>query len=254
MNKKRINNFFNILSAAILTISFIIKTVIETVNNGFSQCMGNVLTIEILVCTIIFSMLFFSFFFIVQYKIENRKSLFSCIYNSQYLCCLLNNNSFNDFFKKSTELVNDVELAKYEQQIQTKEIWLLSPDLSVESSDNIFKEVVKTRLNEGVKYTFIALDSPLARERARKIKNQYKSFLTNKRMHFYLIKGNEYSLFLSLYSLAIYNDLENTQAYVCVGESGGSDTSIYAKLNQIHTQTATDITRDIIQKTTEFIP
>lgn len=245
------------MSAVSLTMSFAIKLIVDTVNRGSSQCMGNKLPIEILVCTTVFSILFFSLFFVVQYKIENRKSVLSCIYNNRYLCCLLNNNYLKDFFEESTELINDVELAKYEQNVQTKEIWLLSSDLSVESGDSIFKDVVKTRLNDGVQYSFVALDSPLTRERARKIKNQYKSILTNKRIHFYLIEGNEYSLFLSLYALAIYNpsgNLGNTQAYVCVGESGGSNTSIYAKLNQIHTQTATNITREIIRTTEEFIP
>lgn len=257
MNKNKAKNFLYIISAVALSTSFVIKLIVDTVNRGNSKCMGNILPIEILVCTTVFSMLFFSFFFIIQYKIENRKNILSCIYNNRYLCCLLNNNYLNDFFEESTELINDVELAKYEQQVQTKEIWLLSSDLSVESGDNIFKEVVKTRLNEGVQYSFVALDSPLSRERARKIKNQYKSLFANKRIHFYLIEGNEYSLFLSLYALAIYNpsdNLENTQAYVCVGESGGSNTSIYAKLNQIHTQTATNITREIIRTTEEFIP
>lgn len=257
MNKKRTKGFMYAISAVVLSISFVIKSVVDTVNSGNSQYMGNTLAIEILVCTTIFSMLFFSFFFIVQYKIEIRKNVLSCIYDNRYLCCLLNNNHLNDLFEESTELINDVELAKYEQQVQTKEIWLLSSDLSVESGDNIFKEVVKTRLNEGVKYSFVALDSPLTRERARKIKNQYKSLFANKRIHFYLIEGNDFSLFLSLYALAIYNpsdNIENTQAYVCVGESGGCDTSIYAKLNQIHTQTATNITREIIRITKEFIP
>ena len=130
-------------------------------------------------------------------------------------------------------------------------------DLSVEEGENVFKEVVKSRLFEGVKYSFIALDSPISRERAKKIKNQYKSFLTSKNMHFYLLKDSGYDLFLSLYAVAIYNptnNYEDTQAYVCIGETNGSETSIYAKLNNFHTQHATSITREIINKTEEYTP
>ena len=76
-------------------------------------------------------------------------------------------------------------------------------------------------------------------------------------MHFYLLKSSDYDLFLSLYAVAIYNptsNYENTQAYVCVGETNGSETSIYAKLNESHTQHATNIAREIIDKTEEYIP
>lgn len=231
--------------------------IVDAINRDAAKRMDIELSIEILICTIIFSLMFFSVFAYVQYKIENRRNVLSCVYDSQYLCCLLGNCCPDIFFENTSELISDIELAKLEQQIQTKEIWLVSSDLSVEAGDNVFKEIVRSRLNEGVQYSFIALDSPIAQERAIKIKNQYKSIFVNKKLHFYLIKGNEYALFLSLYALAIYNpndNTEDTKAYVCVGESGGSDTSIYARLNQNHTQTATNIVREIICKTSEFIP
>lgn len=172
------------------------------------------------------------------------------------MCCLLNYSSLEGIFENGSELLDDIRLAKYERQVETKEIWLLSSDLSVEEGDNVFREVVRARLNEGVCYFFISLDSPISRERTKKIKDRYKSFFSKRRMHFYLINIDEYALFLSLYSLAIYNpsNLENIEAYVCVGETEGSETSIYAKLNKLHTQTATNITRNIIKITEEFIP
>lgn len=257
MSNKRIKTILYCTSAAVIVFSFSLKLVIDAVNKNIAQGIDGVLSIRILVCSIIFALSIFSFFIFVQYKLENKRGLLSCIYNPKYMCCLLDNGSLDNIFEETTELMNDVELAKYERQVDTKEVWLLSPDLSCEEGENIFKEVVRVRLNEGIQYSFIALDSPISQERAKKIKEQYKSFFTNKNMHFYLISGDEFSLFLSLYSIAIYNPTDNlgsTQAYVCVGESEGSETSIYAKLNTIHTQTATNITREIIRNTKEFIP
>lgn len=138
----------------------------------------------------------FCFFVYIQYKIEYKRIILSCSYNPKFMCCLLNYNSLEGIFENGSELLDDIKLAKYERQIETKEIWLLSPDLSVEEGNNVFREVVRARLNEGGCYSFVAPDSPISRERAKK------------RIHFYLIRGDEYALFLSLYSLAIYVSAE----------------------------------------------
>ena len=253
---KKIRNIRYIFSTAAISLTFVIKLVLDAIYKNATQGITGKLSLQILVCSIIISLLGFVFFVYIQYKIENKRIILSCSYNPRFMCCLLNYCSLEGIFENGSELLDDIKLAKYERQIETKEIWLLSPDLSVEEGDNVFREVVRARLNEGGCYSFVALDSPISRERAKKIKNRYKSFFSKKRMHFYLINGDEYALFLSLYSLAIYNpsNLEDIEAYVCVGETEGSETSIYAKLNELHTQTATNITRDIIKNTEEFNP
>lgn len=257
MRNKRIKKFFYIIVSINVTIIFVIKIVVDNLQKSFATGIPNDFFIKIVISSIFISLTFFIAFTYFQFKIENKPTALSCLYNPMTKCCLYNSISLQKYFKINNETITDVELAKYERNVETKEIWLLSIDLSVEESENIFKEVVKSRLFEGVKYSFIALDTPISRERAKKIKNQYKSFLTNKNMHFYLLKSSSYDLFLSLYALAIYNptsDYENPRAYVCIGETNGSETSIYAKLNETHTQQATNITREIISTTEEYIP
>ena len=256
MRNKNRKNLLYILSSVAISLTFIIKLVLDAIYKNAAQGMTGTLSLQILASSIIMSLLGFSLYVYVQYRIENRRKILSCSYNPNFMCCLLGSGSLEDILENGSELLDDIKLAKHERQIETKEIWLLSPDLSVEDGNNVFREVVRARLNEGVHYSFVALDSPISQERAKRIRNRYKSFFTKKRMHFYLISGDEYTLFLSLYSLAIYNpsNEEDTEAYVCVGETEGSETSVYAKLNKLHTQTATNITREIIRYTKEFIP
>ena len=244
------------LSTFILSFAFVIKIVVDAIYKTASQGVSALMLLQFLVCSIIISFTGFILFVYVQYKIENKRSVLSCTYNPRFMCCLLNQGTPDNFYSNGLELLNDIELAKVERQVDTKEIWLLSPDFSAEEGDNVFREVVRTRLNEGVHYSFVALNCPIAQERAKKIKDQYYSFYTKRRIHFYLIDGNEYALFLSLYSLVIYNPSKpkNTEAYVCVGETEGCETSVYAKLHKNHTQTATSITREIIKNTQEFQP
>lgn len=255
MPSKKIKTVIYLFATTIISLSFIIKLVLDAMYKNTAQGINGKLSLQILIGSIIISLIGFTFFVYIQYRVENKRMILSCTYNPNFMCCLLNCGSLDSVLNNS-ELIDDIKLAKYERQIATKEIWLLSSDLSCEEGDNVFKEVVRARLSEGVHYSFIALNSPISQERAKKIWNQYKSFFKSRKIHFYLIDGSEYALFLSLYSLAIYNpsDATETQAYVCVGETSGSETSIYAKLNQYHTQTATNITREIIKNTKEFIP
>lgn len=254
MPSKKIKTLIYIFATTAISLSFIIKLLLDAMYKNTAQGISGKLSIQILIGSIIITLIGFTFFVYIQYRIESKRTMLSCTYNPNFMCCLLTCGSLDSVLSNS-ELIDDVKLAKYERQIVTKEIWLLSPDLSCEEGENVFKEVVRARLNEGVHYSFIALNSPVSQERAKKIRNQYKSFFTSKKMHFYLIEGSEYALFLSLYSLAIYNpsNSTDTQAYVCVGETSGSGTSVYAKLSQYHTQTATNITREIIKNTEEFI-
>lgn len=257
MRNKKIKKFFYIIISIEVAIIFIIKIIIDYLQKSFTTGLSNIFLTKIVILSILISLISFTILIYFQFKIENKSTALSCIHNSTTKCCLYNSVSLQNYFKINNETITDIELAKYERNVETKEIWLLSIDLSVEEGENIFKEVVKSRLQEGVKYSFIALDSPISRERAKKIKSQYRSFLTSKNMHFYLLKSSDYDLFLSLYAVAIYNptsNYENTQAYVCIGETNGSETSIYAKLNESHTQYATNITREIIDKTEEYIP
>lgn len=256
MRNKKNKNLLYILSSAAISLTFIIKLVFDAIYKNVAQGITGTLSLQILACSIIMSLLGFALYVYIQYRVENKRKILSCSYKPNFMCCLLDSGSLEGILDNGSELLDDIKLAKHERQIETKEIWLLSPDLSVEDGNNVFREVVRARLNEGVHYSFVALDSPISQERAKRIRNRYKSFFTKKRMHFYLINGDEYTLFLSLYSLAIYNpsDAENTEAYVCVGETEGSETSVYAKLNELHTQTATSITRKIIRNTEEFIP
>lgn len=249
-------NLLYILSSAAISLTFIIKLVLDAIYKNTAQGITGILSLKILVCSIIMSLLGFALYVYVQYRVESKQKILSCPYNPNFMCCLLESGSLEGILENGSELLDDIKLAKHERQIETKEIWLLSPDLSVEDGNNVFREVVRARLNEGVHYSFVALDSPISQERAKRIRNRYKSFFTKKRMHFYLINGDEYTLFLSLYSLVIYNpsNAEDTEAFVCVGETEGSETSVYAKLNELHTQTATNITREIIRNTKEFIP
>lgn len=257
MRNKKIKKFFYTIASIEFSIIFVIKIIIDNLQKSFAIGVSNIFFTKIIISSILISLTFFIIFIYFQFRIENETTALSCIHNSTTKCCLYNSVSLQNYFKMNNETITDIELARYERNVETKEIWLLSIDLSVEEGENVFKEVVKSRLLEGVKYSFIALDSPISRERAKKIKNQYKSFLTKKNMHFYLLESSNYDLFLSLYAVAIYNptsNYENTQAYVCIGETNGSETSIYAKLNEAHTQYATNITREIIDKTEEYIP
>lgn len=257
MRNKKIKKFFYIIISLELAISFIIKIVIDYWQKSFTSSIANIFLTKMVILSILISLTSFIILVYFQFKVENKPTALSCIHNSTTKCCLYNSVSLQNYFKINNEIITDVELAKYERNVETKEIWLLSIDLSVEEGENIFKDVVKSRLLEGVKYSFIALDSPVSRERAKKIKNQYKSFLTRKNMNFYLLKSSDYDLFLSLYAVAIYNptsNYENTRAYVCIGETDGSETSIYARLNERHTQHATNITREIIDNTERYIP
>ncbi|MCH5320552.1 MAG: hypothetical protein J1E36_02235 [Eubacterium sp.] len=257
MRNKKIKKIFYFIVSMEIAIIFAIKIILDNLQKSFATSISNMFFTKIVISSILISLTFFIIFICFQFRIENEPTALSCIYNSTTRCCLYNSISLQNYFKLNNETITDIELARYERNVETKEIWLLSIDLSVEEGVNVFKEVVKSRLFEGVKYSFIALDTPISRERAKKIKNQYKSFLTNKKMHFYLLKSSDYDLFLSLYAVAIYNPTsnnENTQAYVCIGETNGSETSIYAKLNESHTQYATNITREIINKTEEYIP
>lgn len=257
MRNKKIKKVLYILISMEVAIIFVIKIIIDYLQKNFTTGISNVFLTKIVISSVIISLISFIILVYFQFKIENKPTALSCIHNSATKCCLYNSVSLQNYFKINNETITDVELARYERNVETKEIWLLSIDLSVEEGENIFKEVVKSRLLEGVKYSFIALDSPISRERAKKIKNQYKSFLTSKNMHFYLLESSDYDLFLSLYAVVIYNptsNYENTRAYVCIGETNGSETSIYAKLNERHTQHATNITREIINKTEEYFP
>lgn len=257
MRNKKIKKLLHIIISLEVSISFIIKIIIDYLQKGFTSEISNIFLTRMVISSIFISLTSFVVLVYFQFKIENKPTALSCIHNSTTKCCLYNSVSLQNYFKINNETITDIELARYERNVETKEIWLLSIDLSVEEGENIFKEVVKSRLLEGVKYSFITLDSPISRERAKKIKNQYKSFLTSKNMHFYLLKSSDYDLFLSLYAVAIYNptsNYENTRAYVCIGETNGSETSIYAKLSERHTQYATNITREIIDKTEEYIP
>lgn len=256
MKNRKTKNLLYILSSAVFSLLFIIKPVLDELYNNAAQGITGKLSLQILACSIIMSLLGFTFFVYLQYRVESKRRVLSCSYNPNYMCCLLGSGSLDGILENGSELLDDIKLAKHERQVDTKEIWLLSPDLSVEDGNNVFREVVRARLNEGVHYSFVTLDSPLSQERAKRIRDRYKLFFTKKRMHFYLINGDEYTLFLSLYSLAIYNpsNAEDTEAYVCVGETEESETSVYAKLNELHTQTATNITREIIRNTEEFIP
>lgn len=257
MRNKKIKKIFYIIISVEVSIIFVIKIFIDYLQKSFTTDIPNIFLTKIVISSILISLTSFIILIYFQFKIENEPTALSCIHNSTTKCCLYNSVSLQNYFKINNETVTDIELARYERDVETKEIWLLSIDLSVEEGENVFKEVVKSRLLEGVKYSFIALDSPISRERAKNIKNQYKSLLTSKNMHFYLLKSSDYDLFLSLYAVAIYNptsNYEKTRAYVCIGETDGSETSIYAKLNERHTQYATNITREIIKKTEEYIP
>lgn len=257
MRNKKIKKIIYVISSVAVSMPFIVKIAMDILQKNFMTNISTKFVTKIVISSILISLTFFVVFIRFQFRIENEPTALSCIYCPTTKCCLCNSISLQNYFKINTETITDVELARYERNVETKEIWLISMDFSVEESENIFKEVVRNRLFEGVKYSFIALDTPISRERAKKIKNQYKSFLTNKNMHFYLLGSSEYDLFLSLYSIAIYNptsNYEQTRAYVCIGETNGSETSIYAKLNKDHTQYATSITREIINKTEEYIP
>lgn len=257
MRNKKIKKFLYCIAVAEITIIFAVKIIIDNLKSIFTAGISTDFITKIVIFSVLMSLAIFIIFIYFQFKIENEPTALSCIHNSKTRCCLYNSVSLQNYFKINNETLTDIELARYERNVDTKEIWLISMDFSVEEGENIFKEVVRSRLFEGVKYSFIALDSPISKERAKKIKNQYKSFLTKTNMHFYLLGNSEYDLFLSLYAVAIYNptsSYEKAQAYVCIGETDGSETSIYAKLNDAHTQYAINITREIIEKTKEYIP
>lgn len=252
MKTNKIINRFVAVEIAIIPI-FI--AIIDSING--SNEIDKIDETKIILSTAVLSLIFFSSVIYFQYKIENRSKVLSCIYSPDTKCCLSYYMPLDTIYGTTHEVITDIELAEYELTVETDEIWLLSLDLSVECGDNIFKEVVRSRLKEGVQYNFISIKSPLAKERAIEIKRRYKSLFSSKKIHFYLLENNEYYLFLSLYSVAIYNPTnsdDGTQAYVCIGESNGSETSIYAKLNKTHTKIATNITREIIENTVEFYP
>ena len=257
MPTKRLKVFLYLLSALAVALAFVIKLLLDGIYKNAAQGISASLALQMLFSSIALTLFGFFICMYSQYRTKNKRKVLACAYDQSSMCCLLNSGLTHSLFGDDSEIVDDVELAKYEREIVTNAIWLLSPDLSCEEGDNVFKEVVRSRLNEGVHYSFIALDSPISRERATRIWNEYKTFFTKKKMHFYLIDGEEYSLFLSLYSIAIYDPFNNaggTCAYVCIGETEGSDTSIYAKINRAHTQIATNITREIIRTTREFVP
>lgn len=181
---KKIRNIRYIFSTAAISLAFVIKIVLDAIYKNATQGITRTLSLQILVCSIIMSLLGFGFFVYIQYRIENKRIILSCTYNPKYMCCLLNYSSLEGIFENGSELLDDIRLAKYERQVETKEIWLLSSDLSVEEGDNVFREVVRARLNEGVCYFFISLDSPISRERAKKIKDRYKSFFFKKKNAF----------------------------------------------------------------------
>ena len=257
MRNKKIRKLIYSFLILEISLTFIIRVILDEVNKNLMKGIEEKFIFKLLLCSIAFSLISFVVFILFQYKLERKEKNLSCIYSPSTRCCLSNCISLDNNFRFSNEIITDLELAKYERMVDTKEIWLLSLDLSVEEGENVFKEVVRSRLYEGVHYSFIALNTPISRERAKKIKSQYKSIFTSKHMHFYLLNDNEYGLFLSLYALAIYNptdNLQKTQAYVCVGETSGSETSIYAKLDKNHAQIATNITREIINTNKEYIP
>lgn len=257
MPNKGVRKYFYLLSSLIIVLAFIIKPILDSIYKNVAQEFSNEFSLLILLCSIF--IVFFSFlvFVYIQYKVRHRQTILACTYDPSIMCCLMNFESGGKLFGDDKEILNDVELAKHEREVTTNEIWLLSPDLSCEASENVFTEVVRARLNEGVDYFFIALDSELSRERVRKIRNQYLNCFTKKRMHFYLIQDEVYTLFLSMYSIAIYdpvNKYGKNSVFICVGETKGSDTSIYLKVKESHAQAATNITRSIIEKTSEYIP
>lgn len=173
---KKIRNIRYIFSTVAISFAFVIKIVLDAIYKNATQGITRTLSLQILICSIIMSLFGFALFVYIQYRIEYKRIILSCAYNPKFMCCLLNYGSLEGILENSSALLDDIRLAKYERQVETKEIWLLSPDLSVEEGNNVFREVVRTRLNEGVCYFFISLDSPISRERAKKIKNYYKSF------------------------------------------------------------------------------
>lgn len=256
MSNNKFKHIINFISIVLLSLSFIIKLFADNIYKNLSQSanINNALMLKIITSSIIIVLIEFSFYVCIQLISENRESNLSCVHNSKFMCCL-SNYSLDNLLNNNSELIDGIRLAKYERQVKTKAIWILSPDLSCEVGNNVFKEVVRSRLSEGVKYYFIALNSNISQERARTIKKQYSTLFNKNNMHFYLIDGNEYSLFLSLYSIVIYNpeNPEKECAYVCVGETSENTNSVYSKLNSAHTKLAINITRDIINNTNEFI-
>ncbi len=252
MLRNRIKKIFYISSCIIAILSFAIKVIIDKIGST-SLNISSHTYIKILVFSIIFTLMVYTLLIYFKYNNDTRRSACSCIYDPKFLCCFLHANHLKEFYGENSKIFDDVELAEIEINVKTKEIWLLSPDFSCEEGNNTFDYVVSTRLREGVHYRFVALDTPISRERARRIFKKYSTIVTRKYIHFYLITSDEYSLFLSLYSLAIYNPTNiDTEAYVCIGETGNNENAIYAKLNEKHTQLATETVRELLENSKEI--
>ena len=131
-------------------------------------------------------------------------------------------------------LIDEFTLAEFELTCNTKEIWLISSDFSVESTDNIFQSIVEKNLRRGISYTLFALDTKIARDRAVRIQNMYSHIKRRGKISVKFIDPKDAKLVFMMYNFAIYNPLHtqgmDQTAIICFGENDDTVRSIYRRL------------------------
>ena len=68
------------------------------------------------------------------------------------------------------------QVVAYERQINAKEIWLISEDLSEELSDGPFADTVSSNLKKGTRYIYFAPNLPNIRARFETIKQHHSNY------------------------------------------------------------------------------
>jgi len=200
---------------------------------------------------------------------EQLLPMISCIHCEDLLCCLQsirphvitqsgetkNILSLSNRVQNGShhELTDEFELAAKEAQTK-REVWILSPDLSYETKDNNFMNVVKHNLcYRKVNYVFIALRNDVSKQNANAIYSRYRTLRNFWRMKFYMVDDEQFYLALHLYSLVIYDPRPNPQkevvseAFLCVGENEDDVRSIYKSLNPERTIKAAGVVDNILK-------
>jgi c-di-AMP phosphodiesterase-like protein len=87
----------------------------------------------------------------------------------------------NETLNSDLTILSQEKMAVFESNEELKELWIISSDLAFDSDGGVFKDVVSSNLNKGVKYLYFIPCNQVSRSREHQIKKHNKS---NKNLKF----------------------------------------------------------------------
>lgn len=214
----------------------------------------NMITIIISILTLIASI----FFSEIQSKLGWLMVLISMIFIiisclSVYKICIaplqnkINRIYLDKINNSDLTILSEQQLAEYEQNEDLKELWIITYDLVFDTDNGIFKDIVSSNLEKGIKYVYFIPKNHLVESRKQQIKkhNNYNNnleFITlddaffffapnlDCVLHFYKIeKANDGFIGLTMNNKRYYIKMSTELFHTTYGNLFGHINNIYEK-------------------------